>query len=74
MNEREVIQKIILNRCVLFCSKGYNQGHRFILAMPCSHHVVTAVTGGARKNDRFLKAEKIECEQKLNDPTTPTTD
>ena len=67
--------------CFNIPCKGYtknlfmNQGHRFMLVMPCSHQVV-AVTGGARGNERLKgrTAEKIEYERKLNDPTTPTTD
>ena len=43
-----------------------------MLVMPCSHKVV-AVAGGARRNER-LKGRKNECERKLNDPTTPTSD
>ena len=38
-----------------------------MLVMPCSHQFVPEGT-----NDS--KAEQTECERKLNDPTTPTTD
>ena len=45
-----------------------------MLVMPCSHKVF-AVAGAARGTEASdSKAEKIECEKKLNDPTTPTTD
>ena len=44
-----------------------NQGHRFMLVMPCSHKFVLEGTSDS-------KAEKTKCERKLNDPTTPTTD
>ena len=44
-----------------------NQGHRFMLVMPRSHQFVPEGTSDS-------KAEKTECEQKLNDPTKPTTD
>ena len=45
-----------------------------MLVKPCSHQVV-AVAGAARGNEtNNSKAKKIECEKKLNDPTTTTTD
>ena len=44
-----------------------NQGRRFMLEMPCSHKVVLEGMSDS-------KAEKNECERKLNDPTTPTSD
>ena len=38
-----------------------------MLEMPCSHKVVLEGMSDS-------KAEKNECERKLNDPTTPTSD
>ena len=38
-----------------------------MLGMPCSHKVV-------QEGMSDSKAEKNECERKLNDPTTPTSD
>ena len=43
-----------------------------MLVMPYSHQIAV-VTGGDRWNERFT-GRKTECEPKLNDPTTPTTD